>query len=517
MWDAVLIELDEITVSVTLSKTFWTSCPELRSPAIGAWMKTGKTSRRNPAHPADEAHSGGKFVVSRAGEAYDPQARGLNPKFWSRMMEATSSNLPTRISIRSKDIPVTHVAADICVVGAGISGISAALEAARLGRKVVLVDGQPSLGGQAVNSIIGTICGLFSNGPEPHRLTHGIADDILRDLGTQGAIRRVHSSLATTTVVYYDEVALGRWVEAKVRAAGITAVVGAVLRETHLESRRITGLSLATRYGDLRITATGFVDATGDAALAWQAGLPCREPDMPIYGTQTVVLEHLNEAHKPSPADYSRRLREKADEYGLVRRDGLAFFFPERGTAVVNMTHVQTPLDPVKASEKALEGKDQADQVVRFLKNEFPEAFAHARVRAYGLPGILQTRWIVGRHQLTADEVRSGVHFKDEIARTSWPIELHNRPEGFLLEPFGDDHIHYVPLGSLVPKDSDNVVAAGRCIDGDAAALSSVRVMGPCIAMGAAAAHALDLTGSGSVHEIDTAALRSRLVRNLED
>jgi hypothetical protein len=76
--------------------------------------------------------------------------------------------------------------------------------------------------------------------------------------------------------------------------------------------------------------------------------------------------------------------------------------------------------------------------------------------------------------------------------------------------------VHYVPLGSLVPAYADNVVAAGRCIDGDAAALSSVRVMGPCIAMGAAAAHALDLAGSGSVHQIDLSALRRRLVDNLE-
>jgi hypothetical protein len=400
------------------------------------------------------------------------------------------------------------------VVGAGISGVSAAVEAARLGRKVVLVDGLPSLGGQAVNSIIGTFCGLFSNGPEPRQLTHGIADDILRDLGAQGAVHRAHGPMTIT--IYYDEVALSRWVETTVRAAGIQVVLGAVLREVRLDGRRITELLLATRYGDLRITATGFVEATGDAALAWQAGLPCRQPDLPIYGTQIVVLEDLTEGQKPNPSEYSTRLAAKADEYGLVRRDGFAFIFPGRGTAVVNMTHVETPLDPVGASEKALEGKDQADRVVRFLKNEFPGIFGKARVRAYGLPGIRQTRWIVGSHQLTADEVRAGTHFDDEVARTSWPIELHGQPEGYVWEPFGDDHVHYVPLGSLAPADTDNLLAAGRCIDGDAAALSSVRVMGPCIAMGAAAAHALDLAGSGSVHRIDLTALRRRLLHNLE-
>jgi hypothetical protein len=75
--------------------------------------------------------------------------------------------------------------------------------------------------------------------------------------------------------------------------------------------------------------------------------------------------------------------------------------------------------------------------------------------------------------------------------------------------------MHYVPFGAQVSPALDNLVAAGRCVDGDVAALSSIRVMGPCIAMGAAAAHALDLAGAGSVHQIDIAALQTRLAANL--
>jgi hypothetical protein len=80
----------------------------------------------------------------------------------------------------------------------------------------------------------------------------------------------------------------------------------------------------------------------------------------------------------------------------------------------------------------------------------------------------------------------------------------------------------------MTPPGAHNLVAAGRCVDGDAAALSSVRVMGPCSAMGAAAAHALDLaadgrrdgrggSGSGSVHDIDIGRLSERLTANLGD
>jgi len=408
------------------------------------------------------------------------------------------------------------LAVDICVVGSGAAGTSAALEAAALGRKVALIDGLPSLGGQAVNSIVGTFCGFYSNGDDqrkPYRVTHGIADPMLKDLDARGAL---DWRVGLTTVVMYDEVALQRWIEEAVRAAGITVILGAIVRNVVMEGRRVKELELATRYGDVRVQANGFVDATGDAALAWQAGLPCREAEEgPIYGTQMVVMENIDASHAPGREEFAERVAAKHKQYGFPRRDGFAFVAPGRGIALVNMTHIETPLDPIKMSAIQLEGKAQVDKVIAFLKAEYPECFKNARVRAFGQPGIRQTRWIVGRHQLTADEVRNGTKFPDAIARCTWPIELHSREAGYIWEPFAPDHMHYVPLGSIAAADADNLMAAGRCMDGDAAALSSVRVMGPCMAMGKAAVNALDLAGSGSVHQIDIAALQDRLKDNL--
>ena len=421
----------------------------------------------------------------------------------------------TRV-VRRRDAPgVRRHRADLCVAGAGISGVSAAIEAARLGRKVILIDGLPSLGGQAVNSIIGMIVGLFGNGPNGKQLTHGMADDLIRDLGATGDLEIRMGGVSPNA--FYNEVALGRWVERKVLELKITPLVGAVLRAVRMDGRRVAELEVATRYGDVLIEADGFVDATGDAALVWQAGLDCREPaEGVIYGSQMIVIENFEEAHKPLRDEVSARLRERAELYGLKRRDGFAMNLPGGRTAIVNMTHIENPLDAFDASRTGIEGKDQADRALEFLKSEFPKAFGAARVRAYGLPGIRQTRWIVGCHHLTVDEVRQGVKFEDSIARTAWPLEQHHHAEGYVWEPFAEDHIHYVPLRSLTPPGADNVVAAGRCIDGDATALSSVRVMGPCIAMGAAAAHALDLAGKGSVHHIDLAALRQRIGANIE-
>jgi len=422
----------------------------------------------------------------------------------------------TRI-VRRRDAPAAREhRADLCVTGAGIAGISAAIEAARLGRRVLLADSLPALGGQAVNSIIGMIVGAFGNGPHGKQLTHGIVDDILRDLGSQGQAEVRMGGVSPN--IFYNEVALGRWVERKVLELKITPLLGAVLRRVRMDGVRITALEFATRYGDVVVHAEGFVDATGDAAVVWQAGLECQEPaEGGIYGSQMLVIEDFDPAHVPSRSVLAERIAGRGRHYGLTRRDGFTMSLPGGRSAIVNITHIETPLDPFASARAGLEGKDQADHALAFLQGEFPEAYVKARIRAYGLPGIRQTRWIVGRHHLTVDEVRQGIRFEDRIARTAWPLEQHHHIEGYVWEPFPEDHVHYIPLGSLTPPGAANLVAAGRCIDGDAAALSSVRVMGPCIAMGAAAAHALDLAGTGSVHEIDIAALQRRIAANIHD
>jgi hypothetical protein len=425
-------------------------------------------------------------------------------------------SIASRITRRGEGPPLA-VAADLCVVGAGIAGVSAALEGARLGAKVVLVDGAPMLGGQSVGAQIGTFCGLFANGPEPPQVTHGMADEILRDLGAQGDLSYLRGRRNTVIVQYRIE-ALARWIERAVRDAGIGVLLGAVARSVRRAGGRLAEIDCATRYGDVRVSAAGFVDASGDATLAWIAGLPVREAaGVSMQGTQMVVLERVDETAVAAldRAELQRRLATKGAAHGLRREDGFLFAVPGTGEALVNMTHLDTPLDPLGASAMVLDGHDQADRLLGFLRAEYPAAFAGARIRSYGLPGVRQTRSIVGAYMLAAEDVRAGRDFPDTVARCSWPIELHDRQEGVHWEQFGDDHMHHVPLRSLTAPEVDNLVAVGRCIDADPVALSSVRVMGPCIAMGAAAAHALDLAGAGSVHQIDVPALRRRLAANL--
>ena len=425
------------------------------------------------------------------------------------------TDIPTRTTRRPVD-SLKILQCDVCVVGSGAAGLSAALEAARAGKRVILIEAAQSLGGQAVNSIIGTFCGLYSNGPDVTRLTYGVADDILRHLHADSAAQ--DRSARNSIIVQYDEIALARWIDNAVRDAGITVLLGAVVRNAHLSGRRIAALDIATKFGDLSVEADGFVDASGDATVAWHAGLTVREPETPIFGTQIVLFENFDEAaaNAVDRWEMQDRLTNRADHYGLVRKDGFVFSFPGHGTALANMTHVETPLDAADYANTVFDGRDQADRLLRFLRDEYPAAYGNARIRIYAAPGVRQTRWITGTYSLTAEDVRAGRIFDDTVARCSWPIELHNNAAGAYWEELGDNHVHTVPLGSLLHRDADNLAAAGRCIDGDTVGLSSVRVMGPCLAMGAAAAHALILAGSGSVHQIDIGALRKKISDNLD-
>jgi glycine/D-amino acid oxidase-like deaminating enzyme len=411
-----------------------------------------------------------------------------------------------------------EVDADLCVLGAGISGVAAAIEAARLGLRVVIADAAPAIGGQAVGSIIGTIIGLYSHGPDAYQITHGLADELIEELSASGDLLKRRSARTGTITFQYELMQLGRWMERKIEDAGATALVGAILTDVEFADRRLRSLRFATRSGPVTVRAQGFVDASGDAVLSWQAGLAVREPDAPVYGSLNFLLEGYDEA-LVAEIDHNEiyaRLRAVGEKYGLVRHDGFLFAFPGKGTALANLTHFETPLDPLRAADLVFEGRKQADGVVAFLRAEFPDMFANVRVRHYGNPGIRQTRWIVGQQQLTLDDIRVGNRPTDAVARCAWWVELHDTEELVHWERFPDGHVYYIPFSCMVPEDADNIVAVGRCVDADTYALSAIRVMGPCIAMGAAAAHALKLAGDRPVTQVDMKKLQERLHDNLE-
>src|SRR6185437_11373471 len=163
-------------------------------------------------------------------------------RFYVQRMPHALTELRLNSATRPPHQAIPEVSADVCVVGAGIAGSTAAIESGRLGRRTVLVDSLPLIGGQMVHSLIGLFCGVFGNAPQYKQLTHGVFDDIFRELGPSGDL---YFSRSHTTTVFYNEVGLGRWLERTVRALGISVITGAVLREVAMSDGRVGSLELA--------------------------------------------------------------------------------------------------------------------------------------------------------------------------------------------------------------------------------------------------------------------------------
>jgi hypothetical protein len=76
-----------------------------------------------------------------------------------------------------------------------------------------------------------------------------------------------------------------------------------------------------------------------------------------------------------------------------------------------------------------------------------------------------------------------------------------------------DDEWFDIPYRTLVPKDLDGLLVAGRCISADHQAMSAMRVMAPCMATGQAAGTAAAMAAMARIRprSVDVAALRETL------
>jgi hypothetical protein len=127
--------------------------------------------------------------------------------------------------------------------------------------------------------------------------------------------------------------------------------------------------------------------------------------------------------------------------------------------------------------------------------------------------GIRETRRIRGRYQLTGHDVLAGRQFDDGICRSAWPIELHVA-DGQTDWRFLDDGLWYtVPYRCLVPERVSNLLVVGRCVSATREGFASVRVLGPCMSEGQAAATAIALAApqGTAVANVDVEAVRARL------
>ncbi len=167
--------------------------------------------------------------------------------------------------------PPLLAAVDVCVIGAGSAGSTAAIAAARHGATVLLIDRLPFLGGTST-AVLDTFYGFYTPGGEARKVVGGIGDDVVAALRALGpVIERPNTYGAGTGVTYLAEHLKVAW-EELVTSAGARVLLHAVLQGVDVRDGRVSGVVVATRAGLARVTAAVFVDASGDADLCAFAG-----------------------------------------------------------------------------------------------------------------------------------------------------------------------------------------------------------------------------------------------------
>jgi len=290
----------------------------------------------------------------------------------------------------------------------------------------------------------------------------------------------------------------------------------------------IDALLIESKSGREAIRARVFIDCSGDADLARWAGAPFEHSNQPGATYYTSHMFRMSDVEPNAAAGASRlipQLMAEAESRGEQR-------FPRRGAIVspithesewyVNATQTKRPdgsaLDATNVDDLSygeIEGRRQIWQVFDFIHKHVP---GFERAYIVDIPpqiGIRETRRIVGRYQLSVDDVMNCVDFPDAIGVNGWPVEAHVTGDVIVRFPTIADArgFHQLPFRMIVPQRIENLYVAGRCASMTHEGQSSARVSGPCYVMGQAAGTAADLAlrSGASCQSVDVVTLQRQL------
>lgn len=422
---------------------------------------------------------------------------------------------------------------DVCVVGAGSAGSSAAIAAARGGATVLLVDRLPFLGGTST-AVLDTFYGFYTPGPKARKVVGGIGDDVvsaLRELGP--VVERPNTYGAGTGITYLAEHLKVVW-ERLATEAGARVLLHSTLQAAEVRDGRVESIVVATRAGFGRVRAATFIDASGDADLCAFAGFGFEtagetSPAQTLTTTFRMANVDLERRRAITKAVFHALMTEAAQSggYELPRHEGSDHITPVDGMTATVMTRLDSfrtdgdgtiinATDPWFLTEVEMAGRRQVLEYVRFLVDRVP-GYERASLVAIGTGiGVRETRRVYGDYRLTRDDVLTGRTFDDGVGLCGAPIEDHHGGSGTVWEYLPDGATVDIPYRSLIARDAANVLVAGRCFSATHDAHASVRSMAQCMAMGQAAGTAAALAAPGHLDSraIDPGELRDRLRRD---
>ncbi|VXB60896.1 FAD dependent oxidoreductase [Microbacterium sp. 8M] len=388
------------------------------------------------------------------------------------------------------------VDADIVVVGGGLAGVSAAVAAARLGRRVALINNRPVLGGNSSSEVRVWVCGATAHGNQRWARETGIIGELYRE----NQYRNPDGN-----PVYWDDVVL----DAVRREPGIDLFLNTEVIEASAEgpddARRVRSVTGWTLGSEIRTTFTApiFLDCTGDGLVGALVGARHRlgkegrdefgeewapeEPEREFLGS--TLLFYTKDVGHPvkyvAPESAKDITTTPIPSSRIIRSgdSGAHYWWIEWGGR----------LDIVHDNERI---RDELRSVILgiwdHIKNSGEFDADNLTLEWIGnLPGKREYRRFIGDHTLTQNDVLGQTSFDDGVAFGGWSIDLHPADGMYAtgagaLQRFSEG-VFEIPFRSLYSVNVENLLMAGRNVSATHIAFGAARVMATCAAMGEAA------------------------------
>ena len=421
-----------------------------------------------------------------------------------------------------KNIPVVG-RYDVVVCGGGPAGFIAAIAAARKGASVALVEQYGFLGGMATTSYVAPLSVFTYKG---RKVIGGIPWEFierLEELGG-GLIEKPLGNVA------FDPELYKLLCQRMVLEAGVKLYLHSYLSGCVCGDGRISQVIIENKSGSQALEAAVFIDCTGDADLAYMAGVPMQDKSgRPLQPMSSYFILNGVDTDSPMVREAMHHNKQGENCYCLPMRKKMLELQEELdipdfggpwycttlhdGCVAVNVTRVSADAcdaEQLSAAECSL--REDCFRMAGIFRKLFPE-FRNCYVASVAVNGgVRETRNIKGMHVISAQEYLNAFHYEDSISRGAHPIDIHaskgaSQSVTFLKEPA------YVPYRALIAEGFPNLLVAGRCLSADRVAFASLRVQASCMGSGQAAGVAAALASASgvAVQDVDVPSLVAEL------
>lgn len=403
----------------------------------------------------------------------------------------------------------TRYQVDVLVVGGGASGVTAAVAAARQGKKVLLCESSGCFGGVGTSGMVPSFAPFWDG---EHMLCSGIGLEIRKNVS-----RHIPLEQYWTPV---DPEELKREYDRILEEAGVEFLFFATLCDVVTSGDHIDYALFTAQGGLFAVKAAIYVDCTGDGSL------------IALAGGKFEVGDENGNVMPPTLCSSWGGIDVERYDGGIVEakledafRDKV-FTFEDRhlsgfgvrpgGYAGGNIGHIfdTDPLDPQSVTAAMVWGRKSMLEYIRFYNNYVPGCEKATLVGTGSILGIRESRRIVCDYMLNVNDFRARANFDDEIGRYNYPVDIHimntdpeelkRFEEEYATMRYKNGESYGIPLRSLIPASFTNAFVAGRCMGTDRQMEASIRVQPGCYivgqAAGTAAAMAVDKQDSRSVN-----------------